>query len=81
MLTHFLRLKLARAKYKLLGDGTYYGEVPGIRGVWANARTLEACREELRDVLEEWALLRVRNRKDIPGLKTSFGKRRLASHA
>jgi predicted RNase H-like HicB family nuclease len=27
--------------------------------VYANASTLEACREELREVLEEWILFRV----------------------
>ncbi|OHB18947.1 MAG: antitoxin HicB [Parcubacteria group bacterium RIFCSPHIGHO2_01_FULL_56_18] len=81
MLSTFLRQKLARAKYKLLADGTYFGEVSGVAGVWANARTLEVCRDELREVLEEWVLLKVRNRKDIPGLKISFDRRRAASHA
>jgi hypothetical protein len=43
---------MARTKFKILGDGTYFGEVPGFRGVWANANTLEECRKELQEVLE-----------------------------
>jgi len=43
----------------LAEDGSYYGEIPGFDGVYANSATLEACREELREVLEEWILFRV----------------------
>lgn len=50
-------LQLAKAKYKILEDGTYFGEIRGVSGVWANAKTLEKCREELRDVLESWVVL------------------------
>jgi predicted RNase H-like HicB family nuclease len=39
--------------------GSYYGEIPECAGVYANAETLEECREELREVLEEWVLFRV----------------------
>jgi predicted RNase H-like HicB family nuclease len=56
MLSDYIAKKLRAAEYKLLKDGTYFGEIPGLRGVWANAKNLEACREELRDVLEEWFL-------------------------
>ena len=59
MLTEYIGKKLARAKYKILGDGSYFGEIPGLRGVWANANTLEECRKELQEVLEEWILLKV----------------------
>lgn len=54
MLSLFIAKKLAAAKYKLLGDGSYFGMIPGLPGVWANGRTLERCREELREVLIEW---------------------------
>ena len=53
------------AKYEILSDdGTFYGEIPGFDGVWANAQTLEGCRDELEEVLEEWILFRVS--KNIP---------------
>lgn len=58
MLSLFIAKKLALARYKLLGDGSYFGMIPGLPGVWANGRTLERCREELREVLEDWLKLR-----------------------
>jgi hypothetical protein len=38
------------------------------RHVWANEDTLEACRDELRSALEDWLLLGVYLRHDIPVL-------------
>jgi predicted RNase H-like HicB family nuclease len=61
MLSAYISRKLRGAQYKLLKNGTYFGEIPGLKGVWANAKNLENCCEELRDVLEEWLLLKVRN--------------------
>jgi len=60
MLTEYISKKLRTAKYKILKDKTYWGEIPGMNGVWANARNLEDCRKELREVLEDWLLLKVR---------------------
>jgi len=55
MLTNYIRAALRQAKYEILSDdNTYYGEIPEFEGVYANADTLEACREELEEVLEEW---------------------------
>jgi predicted RNase H-like HicB family nuclease len=56
-----------RARFEILpDDGTFYGEIPGFDGVYANAKTLEACREELEEVLEEWILLRVSKNLPLP---------------
>ncbi len=60
MLTSYIRAAMRRAKYEILSDdGTFYGEIPGFQGVYANAPALEGCREELEEVLEEWILFRV----------------------
>jgi predicted RNase H-like HicB family nuclease len=67
MLTSYLLKKLGVAKYKILEDGTYYGEIASIKGVWANGKTLEICREELQEVLEEWLILSLKTDKKIPG--------------
>jgi len=48
--------------YKILEDGSYFGAIPGLKGVWASANDLERCREELRDVLEDWLFLKVRKK-------------------
>lgn len=68
MLTEYIRAAMRKAKYEILPDDkSFYGEIPGFKGVWANADTLEACREELQEVLEEWLLLKLRdNDDDIP---------------
>jgi predicted RNase H-like HicB family nuclease len=45
---------LKNSKYKMLDDGTWFVEIPGFEGVWANSDTVEDCRMELIEVLEEW---------------------------
>lgn len=67
MLTNYLRAAMRRAKYEILSDdGSYYGEIPGFDGVYANTDTLEACRDELAEVLEEWILFRISRNLDLP---------------
>jgi predicted RNase H-like HicB family nuclease len=67
MLLEYLQAALRHARYEILpDDGTYYGEIPECNGVYANAATLEVCREELREVLEEWVLFRVHRNLALP---------------
>ena len=57
MLTAYIKAAMKRAKYEILEDRTFYGEIIGFKGVYANADTLEMCREELQSVLEGWIIL------------------------
>lgn len=67
MLTNYLNAALRHAHYEILTDDqSYYGEIPNFEGVYANAETLEDCREELAEVLEEWILLRVSKSLPLP---------------
>lgn len=67
MLTKYIHEAMRQAKYEILSnDGTFYGEIPGFEGVYANATTLEECREELEEVLEEWILFRVSKNLSLP---------------
>ena len=67
MLMNYIWTAMRRARYEILpDDGTFYGEIPGFDGVYANADTLEACREELLEVLEEWILFRVSKNLPLP---------------
>lgn len=67
MLSEYLQAGLRHARYEILrDDGTYYGEVPECPGVYANTTSLEECREELREVLEEWILFRVHRHLPLP---------------
>lgn len=78
MLTQYILKQLARARYKLLEDGTYFGEIPRLQGVWASGASLEACREELREVLESWLLLKLRSKDTISGLPLPVKRQRSA---
>ncbi len=77
MLSEFIDKQLKKARYKTLKDGTYFGAVPGVTGVWSNAKHLRDCRKELREVLEEWLLLKVRNREKISGFDIKVDRRAL----
>lgn len=70
MLTKYIQAAMRKAKYEILpDDGSFYGEIPGFQGVYANADHLEKCREELAEVLEEWILLRISHGLPLPVLK------------
>jgi predicted RNase H-like HicB family nuclease len=74
MITEYIQAAMRKARYEILaGDEGFYGEIPGFKGVWANAPTLEACREELAEALETWLLFRISRRLDVP----SVGKHKL----
>jgi len=67
MIRKYIQTAMERAKYEILkDDGTYYGEIKECPGVYANASTLEKCRNELEEVLEEWILFRVYKNLEIP---------------
>jgi len=67
MLLEYVQAALRHAKYEILtGEDTYYGEIPECRGVYANAASLEECREQLREVLDEWVLFRVHRNLPLP---------------
>jgi predicted RNase H-like HicB family nuclease len=66
MLIKYIFAAMHKATYEILSDGTFYGEIPGFQGVYANAATLEACREELQEVLEGWIILGLRLGHSLP---------------
>jgi predicted RNase H-like HicB family nuclease len=81
MLSEYIAKTLKRARYKLLKDGSYFGEIPGLKGIWANAKSLENCRRELQEVLEDWLLLKVRARERVPGFVIKIDRRELVKYA
>ena len=69
MITAYINEAMKCATYKILEDDTLFGEIPQPQGVWANADSLEDCRRELQEVLEEWLVLKLRdNDDDIPAI-------------
>lgn len=69
MLTQYIQSAMHRATYQLLEDGTFYGEIPGFSGVYANADTLESCRDLLQEVLEGWIILGLRLQHNLPPIQ------------
>ena len=69
MLLQYLSAAMHQAHYEFLkGDKKFYGEIAKCKGVYATAKTLEECREELEEVLEEWVLFRVAKNLNLPSM-------------
>jgi len=67
MLRDYIQAAMRQAKYEILPeDSSFYGEIPGLNGVYANVAKLERCREELEEIFEEWILLRVSRNLPLP---------------
>ncbi len=67
MLIKYIQSALRKAKYEIIeDDGSFYGEIPGFQGVYSNADTLEDCRDELAEVLEEWLFFRISRNLEVP---------------
>lgn len=68
MLTQYLGKALEKAEYRKLEDDSWFAQIPGFEGVWANGKTVEECRKELVEVLEEWIFLKINDGDPIPVL-------------
>jgi predicted RNase H-like HicB family nuclease len=69
MLVEYVQGALEKAEYKKLEDGSWFAEIPDFEGVWANGKTVEECRKELVEVLEEWLILKLSDGDSIPVVK------------
>ncbi|MCL5031342.1 MAG: type II toxin-antitoxin system HicB family antitoxin [Bacteroidetes bacterium] len=77
IIKNYLETAIKKAEYKKLKDGTWFGEIPSLKGIWANGNSVEECRNELLEVLEEWLLLKIKDNDTIPiisGVNISFRK-------
>ncbi|MEK7070791.1 MAG: type II toxin-antitoxin system HicB family antitoxin [Patescibacteria group bacterium] len=81
MLSEYILKQLTGARYKILEDGSFFGEIPSLRGVWSSAKNLESCRKELQEVLEVWILLKIRSQEKVPGFSFGRSRRTLVTHA
>jgi len=66
MLASYIDQAMEIAVYEIIEDEGYWGEIPGLQGVWAHHQTLEGCRRELREALSDWIALRLRLGLMIP---------------
>jgi predicted RNase H-like HicB family nuclease len=69
MLTEYIEEAFRRARYEIIEDDEpYYGEAEELKGVWATGKTLEECRNNLKEVVEGWILLSIKKGLPIPSL-------------
>ena len=66
MILGYIDAAMRHADYRKLEDGTWYASIAGFEGVWANGATVEGCRDELIEVLEEWIILKLRDGDPLP---------------
>jgi predicted RNase H-like HicB family nuclease len=69
MLRAYLDAAMAHARFERLeGDEGYYGEIPGLDGLWASATSLDACRDELASALEDWVVAGLQLGHELPSI-------------
>lgn len=69
MLTEYIDEALKIARYEIIDDEEpYYGEITELKGVWATGKTLEECRNNLKEVIEGWILISIKKGLTIPKL-------------
>ncbi len=69
MILRYIQVALDRAHYEMIEDEEpYYGEVPELEGVWATGQTLEGCRRNLAEAIEDWLLLSIAKGLPIPAI-------------
>lgn len=60
MLLHYIQAALEQAHYEMIEDEEpFYGEVAVLPGVWATGKTLEGCRRNLAEAVEDWGVFGV----------------------
>ena len=82
MLTAYVDEALQRARYEMIDDEAtpHYGEVSELPCVWACGATLEDCRRKLKEVVEGWMLVSVKQSLPIPRLGSAFAVRGAGCH-
>ena len=69
MIIEYIDEALRRARYEIIHDeDPYYGEVEELKGVWTTGKTLEECRNNLKEVIEGWIILSIKKGIEIPRL-------------
>jgi predicted RNase H-like HicB family nuclease len=69
MLIEYIEEALKRAKYEIIDDEEpYYGEIEELQGGWATGKTLEECRKNLKEAIEDWIILSIKKGLPLPKL-------------
>lgn len=66
MFSEYIQAALMQAEYDTLEDGSYVATVPVLQGVIAVGDSLEECRTDLIEVIEEWIVARLQWGYPVP---------------
>lgn len=67
MIVEYIEAALSKARYDMINDKEpFYAEVPGLEGVYATGKTLEECRKNLAEVIDDWIVVRLRKGLPVP---------------
>jgi len=70
MLIKYMQKALELAHYEIIKDEEpYYGEIRELPGVWATGTSLEECRQNLSESLEDWLLISIARHMPVPELE------------
>jgi predicted RNase H-like HicB family nuclease len=60
------RMPSCASHYELMDDGRFFGTIKGLKGLWADGDTLEQCRANLMNTLEDWLFISLKEGLPIP---------------
>lgn len=67
MLSEYIRHAMEIAHYEIIDeDKTFFATIPGFEGLWANGQSLEECRRNLQETLEDWIVVSLRMNMPTP---------------
>lgn len=82
MFSEYLHAAMHHAKYEVVeDDGSFYGHIEAFPGAWANEKTLEACREALESVIEDYILIAISCHDPLPEIDGHSLEIQMAEHA
>lgn len=79
MLAEYIEEAMSLAQIEKMEDGRYFASIPVFKGLWADGDTQDECRSELRNCLEEWLVIALREDDELPefaGVSLNFGGKR-----
>lgn len=67
LIKRYAMLAALRADTERLGDGSWYAEIRGFPGVWAQGDSESEAIEEIETVVRDWATLKILDKdRDLP---------------
>jgi len=61
LIDRYVKRVMRRAEVKQYPDGSWFAEIPGFPGVWANEPSQDEALLDLEETLREWVLLKIRD--------------------